>query len=133
MKKYTLSDETCRRSLLLQHFVGNHEVDKGHHSCCDICSHKCLCAQSCAYIPPHCETGGGDLTEENSESEVYAPVHYPTAEQLKEVERRLHALRCDKTRAGLSCMLARTLPLDFLPTFLPQLPLDFLPTLLPQC
>ena len=83
-----------------------------------IYAHINVCTHPCASLLPHCETGGGDLPEEYSESEVYAPVRYLTTEQLE--VKRLHALRCDRLPLDFPCMLARTLPLDFLPTLLPQ-------------
>ncbi len=99
MKKYTVNEDTCRRSLLLQSFAGNHEVNVHHHTCCDICMHTCLCATPCSYQAVRAEVGATGISETVDDSHVMTPVRHPTAEQLQELEKRLHALKDERSSA----------------------------------
>lgn len=101
MKKYVRNDDTCRRSLLLCSFGGHHDIGQlHHHSCCDVCMHRCICANPCSDQPVLAEE---PRTSQDSAVDEYihpmVPVRYPSAEQLQELEQRLHALRRDKAIA----------------------------------
>ena len=97
MKRYTMNDDMCRRSLLLQSFGGCHDMTQLHsHSCCDVCTRKCVCASPCSYQPVRAEESPLRYENEGSDDRPMTPVRHPTSEQVQELERRLHALKDEK-------------------------------------
>lgn len=85
MTKYTVSDQTCRRSLLLQSFAEDHDVSQLHHSCCDIRTQQCSCANPCLYQPVHAEQPATTHSTEDEDNLPPEPVRSPTTEQLQQL------------------------------------------------
>ena len=97
MKKYTSNEDICRRSMLLKSFLGKHIFNQtNHHSCCDICTKKCLCSTPCAYQPLHVELMAKGRDTSVDEPLPVTPVRFPSDEQLLELEKKLHRLREEK-------------------------------------
>ena len=56
MKRYTINDDVCRHSLLLQSFGGCYDMTQLHiHSCGDVSTRTCVCASPCSYQPVRAE------------------------------------------------------------------------------
>ena len=88
MKKYTMNEDMCRRSMLMQSFAGDHGISElNHHSCCDVCGQKCKCATPCMYKPVRAEELTKGYSGVCDDDDLPIPVRYPTAEQLQKLER----------------------------------------------
>ena len=95
MKRYVANTEKCRRSLLLESFPGQHQIDTGEHTCCDVCTRSCECSTPCMYQPTLAEECS--ITDIN-ESTVMEPVRQPSDEEIQELKAKLQQLQLDKIR-----------------------------------
>lgn len=112
MKVYAKNRDTCRRSLLLQSFLGIHDTTQlNHHSCCDVCTLKCFCATTCAYQLERAEENRKQQC--SGDEEVLTPIRFPTAEQLQELERRLLVLREQRLDTSVSLCVGNDIASGF--------------------
>ena len=66
------------------------------HSCCDVCTRKCVCASPCSYQPVRAEESPLGYENEGSDDRTMTPVCHPTNEQVQKLERRFQALKDEK-------------------------------------
>jgi len=115
MKKYTINDNMCRRTMLLHSFEGQHDTSQlYHHSCCDVCEQDCKCANPCRYEHVCAEEPTPLGIEDHDD--LPTPVRNPTPGQLQELERRLHALREEKLNVNVPLYVGHDIASGF-PTY----------------